>query len=168
MTKICAKANSVLGFNARTLRNTLSPSTLYISLVRPIRSNGSTVWELHQAGHYYHYNLVQRRFLQLLGVSIPMWFCRTFLTSIRSSRFHSEEQPLTLFSSSRLSMALWTGLNFYIRLTSSFLLELILNSHSHKCAIYHSNVPHLLRLRNAAQLDLFGVTLQCFQRQGSA
>lgn len=53
IAKICARANSVLEFIARTSRNTLTPSTLktlYSSLVQPILEYGFSVWAPHQAG----------------------------------------------------------------------------------------------------------------------
>lgn len=135
IAKICAKTNSVpvQGFIAPTSRNILSTSTLqtlYISQVWPIldQVNGM-VRAPHQTGHCDHLNIVQMRFLWLLGVRSGVqfiWLSRTLLTSSRSSR-QPEEQPLTWFSYSRLSIAQWTVLNFCIGSTSTqaYLLEFV-------------------------------------------
>ncbi|XP_054282027.1 uncharacterized protein LOC128999491 [Macrosteles quadrilineatus] len=178
ITKICAKANSLLGFIARASRNALSPATLktlYVTLVRPIVEYGSTVWAPHQIGHCDHLNKVQRRFLRLVGVRSGIRYPDVDIQEI------ANQHHILPLSSRRLALDLiflFKIVNGYINcpehlrcidlhVPAGTRLLQPFSRHSHQTVYaYHSVIPRLLRSGNSAQqLDFFGESLQKFRRQ---
>lgn len=178
IAKVCAKANSVLGFITRMSRDTLSPDTLltlYVTLVRPILEYGSTVWAPYQVGHCDSLNMVQRRFLRLVGVRYGIRFPEV---DVREIAVHLQLLPLQsrraasdliflfkLINGVLDCPELLRLINFHVPVGSRRRHQLFSKHHHQTAYAYHSIVPRLLRLGNAAQLDFFGPSLINFRHQ---
>lgn len=177
IAKISSRANSVLGLIARTSRNTFSPDalkTLYVALVRPILEYGSVVWSPHQIGHSNSLDLVQKRFLRLLGVRSGARYIE-----VDTQRIAKQYQLLPL-SSRRAAFDLLflfkivNGLidspellmliDFHVP-TGTRLVQTFAKHHHLTAYEYHSLVPRLLRLGNEAQLEFFGTSALQFRRK---
>ncbi|XP_054281284.1 uncharacterized protein LOC128998953 [Macrosteles quadrilineatus] len=176
IAKICSKVNSVLGLIARSSRGSLSTASvkvLYNSLVRPILEYASPVWSPYQVGHCNSLNMVQRRFLRLLGVrdginyldvNVHLIAVDHGVLSLTSRRAAFDLLLLFKIINGQVdSPELLELINFYVPV-STRRSRPFSKHHQPTAYAYHSTVPRLLRLGNAAQLEFFGPSLPLFRR----
>ncbi|XP_046658945.1 uncharacterized protein LOC124353134 [Homalodisca vitripennis] len=88
ISRICSKANSLMGFLCRTSKDFQSPTTLttlFKTLVCPILEFSSVVWCPYLTGHIDTLERVQIRFLRLIGLRLGYQFLETPVDCLRIS-----------------------------------------------------------------------------------
>lgn len=178
ISRVCAKAYSVLGFIFRSTRgfSFYTIKTLYMTLVRSILEYNSPIWSPYQLGLVTELERVQNRFLRLIGVRMGFRYTEvpinevSFLLGLPSlSDRRSLMDSVFLFKIVNGLLdcpALLEKLEFHIPRQSRH-QQIFVRSHHSTAYHQHSTIPRLMRTGNkfCSCVNFFGCSASVFKTE---